>query len=217
MAVTYILVRHGEAEGNREHRFIGQSDVPLSPLGVQQAEAVSARLADLPVTGIIASELQRASNTVAPLAARLEMPIVHDAGLKEIANGDWNGMLPAEVAARWPELWQRYRGGEDVRRPGGERWADVQGRAIETITRDAAGRSDGELVVVGTHGGPTLGLVLWAAGLSLERGLFTGPFAPAANASITTLEMPDARLVGYNDVGHLGALARRTSTPFERE
>lgn len=216
MAVTYLLIRHGEADGNREHRFIGQTDVPLSDLGRAQAEAVADRLADRPIDAIISSHLQRAWNTVAPLADRLDLTVEENRGLVEIANGEWNGLLPSEVEARWPELWQRYRGGEDVRRPGGERWADVQARAIAAIQEDAANRQDGDVVAVGTHGGPTLGLVLWATGVSLDRGLFTGPFLPVSNGSITTLEMPEARLSGYNDTGHLGDLARRTLTPFDR-
>ncbi len=217
MAVTYLLIRHGEADGNREHRFIGQTDVPLSDLGRAQAEAVADRLADRPIDAIISSHLQRAWNTVAPLADRLDLTVEENRGLVEIANGEWNGLLPSEVEARWPELWQRYRGGEgeDVRRPGGERWADVQARAIAAIQEDAANRQDGDVVAVGTHGGPTLGLVLWATGVSLDRGLFTGPFLPVSNGSITTLEMPEVRLSGYNDTGHLGDLARRTLTPFD--
>ncbi len=214
MGVTYLIVRHGEAEGNKEHRFIGQTDVPLSPLGVRQAEVVSERLAEMPITGIIASDLRRAFGTVEPASQRLGIPIRRQPQLREISNGEWNLLLPTEVAERWPEEWARYRSGVDVARPGGERWADVQARAIAAIEEDAAGREDGETVVVGTHGGPTLGLALWAAGVPLDRGLFSGPFGPVSNASITTLELPGPRLLGFNDVGHLGDLARRTFPPF---
>lgn len=214
VAVTYLIVRHGEAEGNQDHRFIGQTDVPLSPLGLMQAQVVSERLAAMPVTAIIASDLQRAFGTVEPASRRLGIPIRHDRDLREISNGDWNLLLPTEVAERWPEEWARYRSGVDVARPGGERWAEVQARAISAIEQDADGRDDGDVVVVGTHGGPTLGLALWAAGVTLEGGLFSGPFAPVSNASITTIELPGPRLVGFNDVGHLGDLARRTFPPF---
>jgi len=214
VAVTYLLVRHGEAEGNQEHRFIGQTDVPLSRLGLRQATAVSDRLASMPVTAIIASDLQRAVGTVEPASKRLGIPIRHEQSLREISNGEWNLLLPTEVASRWPEEWARYRSGVDVARPGGERWADVQARAISAIELDSEGRDDGDLVVVGTHGGPTLGLALWAAGVPLDRGLFSGPFGPVSNASITTIELPGPRLLGFNDVGHLGGLARRTFPPF---
>ena len=112
-------------------------------------------------------------------------------------------------------MWERYRSGEDVKRPGGERWADVQDRAVRAIETDLVARSDGDIVVVGTHGGPTLGLVKWATGHDIGAGLFNGPFGPVANASITTLEMPSRRLLGLNDVGHLGDLGRPMPSPFD--
>ena len=214
--VTYLLVRHGEAEGNREHRFIGQTDVPLSDLGVLQANAVSRRLGEIPVNAIIASDLQRASNTVAPLADSLGLTIEHDPRLREIANGEWNGLLPTEISERWPDLWARYRGGEDVTRPGGEQWVDVQARAVAALQADSTTRDDGDVVVVATHGGPILGVVTWVAGLSLKQGLFNGPFAPVSNASITSIELPTRRIRSVNDVGHLGELARTMGSPFGR-
>ena len=216
MSVSYLIVRHGEAEGNREHRFIGQSDVPLSDLGRRQADAVSARLASLPVTAVISSDLERASATIAPLARELGLVVGHDKRLREIANGEWNGLLPSEIAERWPDVWERYRGGEDVKRPGGERWADVQARAVDALQSDLLDRNDGDVVVVGTHGGPTLGLVTWAAGLSLDQGLFSGPFGPVSNGSITSIELPTRRIRGVNDVGHLGDLARPMESPFSK-
>ena len=217
MAITYLIVRHGEAEGNREHRFIGQSDVALSALGVRQAAAVSERLATMPITAIISSDLQRASRygTAARRSAR------HPHSPRPRPQGDrQRGMerhAPigghGEVAGR---CGLAIEGVRMLQRPGGERWADVQRRAITSITTDLHQRDHGDVVVVATHGGPALGLVKWVSGLLIEPGLFNGPFGPVSNASITTIELPTKRLIGLNDVGHLGDLARRMKSPFER-
>ena len=88
MSITYLIVRHGEAIGNKEHQFIGQTDVELSELGDRQAGAVCARLVDANVTAIISSDLQRAVNTVQPLSDILGIPIEHVPDLREIANGE---------------------------------------------------------------------------------------------------------------------------------
>lgn len=204
--VTYLLIRHGEAEGNRERRLIGQTDVPLSELGRRQAAALADRLVELPITAFVSSDLQRAYDTVAVAAGRLGMPVRREARLREIDNGDWNGLLPKEVAAAYPDLWRRYIEGEDVPRPGGERWADVQRRSMDFLLADAGARSDGELVVVGTHGGPVITSVMWATGTPIEGNVFTGSFAPASNGSITSIELPQGRVVSLNDTGHLGNL-----------
>lgn len=214
MAITYLLIRHGEAEGNLERRFIGQTDVPLSEHGRRQAELLTERLVKLPITGVITSDLQRAHDTVSPTAERLGLPVEDDRRLREIDNGEWNALLPHEVEAGYPEMWARYTGGEDVLRPGGERWAHVQARVVEAIEEDAGRRAEGDMVVVGTHGGPIMGVVLWAIGLGIKGNIFTGPFIPVSNGSITTLELPAVKLIGLNDIGHLGDLATDSRLRF---
>ncbi len=198
---TVILLRHAEAEGNAERRFIGQHDVGLSPLGRRQAEALTRRLMTMPVTRIISSDLKRCLGTVESFAAGAGLPIETDPRWREIANGQWGGLLADQIAERWPDAWQRYRGGEDVDRPDGERWADVRVRVVSAFEELADQLTENDLVVVSTHGGPGAIIALWAAGLSGTA--FGGPFGPLANASITTLTLPGPRLLGINDVGHL--------------
>jgi broad specificity phosphatase PhoE len=198
---TFLIVRHAEAEGNRDHRFLGQSDAPLSALGRRQAEALSRRLAEMPVTRIISSDLERAVATVQPAATALGISIEPDRRFREIENGRWRGLLPSEIAARWPDLWNRYTSGEDVRRPDGETWADVRARVVGAVRSVTA--EPGEFVVVSTHGGPTLTLASWAAGLRPRGNLYQVPLVLPRNTSITTIEAPELRLIAFNDVGHL--------------
>jgi broad specificity phosphatase PhoE len=196
-----MLLRHAEAEGNAERRFIGQHDVGLSPLGRRQVEALTRRLRTMPITRILSSDLRRCLDTVASLAEALEFEIETDPRWREIANGQWGGLLADQIAERWPDAWNRYRAGEDVDRPDGETWADVRARVVEAFEELADQLQENDLIVVSTHGGPGAILALWAAGLSGTA--FGGPFGPLANASITTLALPGPRLLGVNDVGHL--------------
>ncbi len=199
-----LIVRHGEAEGNREHRFIGQSDPPLTDLGRRQVEALTRRLIELPITRVVSSDLQRAADTVTPTAEAMGLEVLHDKRLREIANGEWADLVAAEVEERWPDLWSRYRGGEDVHRPGGECWGDVQVRAVETLDQLLSGLSRDDTVLVGTHAGPALGLLRWAIGLPREGSVWTGPFGRLHNTSISTISLPGPRLHTVNDTGHLG-------------
>jgi probable phosphoglycerate mutase len=209
--VTLLLVRHGEAEGNREDRFIGQSDVPLTPEGLDQAAVLAGRLQDVPLTRVVSSDLGRCIDTVAPAAASRGLTVEPDPRLREIANGEWGGLLGAEIAAGWPDLFRRYRAGEDVHRPGGERWADVAARVVEAL-QSAAG-DHGGTVLVGTHAGPIAAAARWAAGLPAVGNVFRSGFGPAANASITTITLPGPRLVAYNDAGRPGAAETTAGTP----
>ncbi|MDH3539994.1 MAG: histidine phosphatase family protein [Acidimicrobiia bacterium] len=213
---TY-LVRHGEAVGNTEHRFIGQSDVPLSAVGREQAEAVSVYLSRAGITHIVSSDLVRCLDTAAPLADRLGLEPRFDVRLREIANGLWSGLLPAEIRTGWPDLWQRYRHGEDVPRPEGERWADVRTRSLEALA-DLAGLGGDAVVAVFTHGGPLVLLAMEALGLEPGGSVFAGPLGPAANCGITSIRWLDqgAVLEAYNATGHLSPSSLLTDHPVAR-
>lgn len=202
--IRLLLVRHGEAVGNREHRFIGQSDVPLTADGSDQVQLLTDRLAQIEITRVVSSDLQRAADTVAPTAERLGLPVSYDKRLREIANGEWADLVAADVAARWPDLWSQYRNGEDVLRPGGECWGDVQQRAVAAVEELIEGLDDGEVVLIGTHAGPALGLLRWAVGLPAVGNVWTGPFGQLHNTSISTISVPGPRLHTVNDTGHLG-------------
>ena len=213
MSQTFaLIVRHGEAEGNREGRLIGQTDAPLSDFGHRQAAAVGARLSSLPITRIISSDLPRTMQTAEPLAKLLQIEIEREPQLREIANGEWEGRMPEEVEAGWPDLWKRYGAGEDVSRPGGESWADVGRRAVAAI--EGLADTEDRLIAVFTHGGPLAQILRWATGLPYDTHVYTGPMGAMANTGISTISMPQVRLLGYNDVGHLAGLVRHPDTPF---
>ncbi len=209
---TLLVVRHGQAEGNTVHRLVGHSDVPLDDLGRRQADQLADRLETVGVTRIVSSDLSRALDTVRPLAARVGVEPETDPRLREIDNGEWTGLLPSEVDARWPDLWQAYTAGSDVARPGGERWADVRVR-VRSFLADL-GTPEGTTVIA-THGGPCLLFLEWTLGIEFSGNLFAGVVQAPDNASITTILVPGPRLVGYNDVGHLGEAVPDTTPPYE--
>lgn len=206
---TLLVVRHAEAEGNGSHRFLGQSQVPLTANGHRQAELLADRLADVPITKLVASDLQRTISTLEPLARRLAMAIEPDPRLREIDNGAWTGLIPGEIADGWPAMWADYVAGADVARPGGERWSDVAGRVVPAAEQLLSGEGT---VVVCTHGGPALVLATWAAGLASKGNIFAGRLGALDNTSITVID-PGPRLVAFNDVGHL-RVSPDPSLPF---
>src|SRR5690606_28850693 len=109
-----VLVLHAEAAGNPEHRFIGQTDVALTGRGRRRAEAVGLRLRSVPVDRVVSSDLMRAADTAAAIAGVLDRTVELEPRLREIHNGEWAGLTPEEILAGWPDMFTRYRGGEDV-------------------------------------------------------------------------------------------------------
>ncbi|HTR55576.1 MAG TPA: histidine phosphatase family protein, partial [Kofleriaceae bacterium] len=58
-----LLVRHGETAWNREGRYQGRTDTPLSETGVEQVCALRDRLAQVPISVAVSSPLSRARTT----------------------------------------------------------------------------------------------------------------------------------------------------------
>ena len=79
--VPFFFVRHGESVWNAARRVQGQSDVPLSAIGLAQAHEAAGRIAGQPVGAIFASPLQRARRTAEIINGTLGLPIsFHAAG-----------------------------------------------------------------------------------------------------------------------------------------
>src|SRR6476620_10717040 len=92
-----LLVRHGETTWNREGRYQGRTDIPLSPDGEAQVRALGARLAHLPIEVAIASPLSRAKNTAQAVLDGRATTLELDEGLLEISHGQWEGQLASNI------------------------------------------------------------------------------------------------------------------------
>src|SRR4051794_22272581 len=156
-----VLWRHGRTEWNATGRIQGQLDPPLDAVGVEQAQHAAAVLAALPPAAIVSSDLERAAVTAGALAGRVGLPVASDVRLREIGLGTWEGLLREEVEQRFPGEFMAWMRGDDVRRGGGETYAEVGARGAACVLEQLA-KTDG-LVVAVTHGGTaraTIGVLL---------------------------------------------------------
>jgi probable phosphoglycerate mutase len=154
---TLVLLRHAETAWNAERRYQGQTDIPLSEVGREQAVALRERLLrhahlfDPLQTAVIASDLCRAHET-----ARLVFrghDIRADAGLREIRFGVFEGLRRAEIEERFPAELARWESDEpDFVLSGGEHKDQVRQRAVGSLERWLAELPHPTLAVV-THGG----------------------------------------------------------------
>lgn len=146
-----ILVRHGETTWNREGRYQGQIDTPLSPFGIRQGEAVAAALRDLPLDAVYSSPLSRSYDTAMMCARYHDLSVTKEPRLTEINHGEWEGMLAEEVRLRDAErLAEWHRDVTQVRMPGGETVEEVRQRAMDAL-RDIALQHDGQTVLIVAH------------------------------------------------------------------
>ena len=113
---TLVLLRHGQSAWNRENRFTGWVDVPLSPLGVEEARQAGRRLRARGIELDVAytSLLRRAIKTLWIALEELDqmwIPVHRSWRLNERMYGALQGLNKAETAVQHGEaqvkLWRR--------------------------------------------------------------------------------------------------------------
>ncbi len=171
--MNLLLVRHGETSWNREGRYQGRTDIPLSDEGLAQARRLGDRLASVTIDVAMASPLSRArvtAETVLAAPGRTARPKLElDAGLVEISHGDWEGKLSSEVERDHAEMFGtwRHRPGRDVPAgPNAETLGDVEARAWAVLERLAARVGDGTALVA-AHDAVNRAILCRVLGLSL--------------------------------------------------
>jgi probable phosphoglycerate mutase len=162
-----LLVRHGVTSTTGRLLPGRRRGLHLSDEGRRQAEALAARLAAVPkIAAIYSSPLERARETVAPLAKARGLTVRVERGLFEVDVGAWTG-LSLKRAARRPEwaIVQRHASG--FRFPGGESFVEMQARMASTLGR-LVERHRGQTIVVASHADPLKTLVAHALGMPLD-------------------------------------------------
>ena len=132
MTIIYLL-RHGSLLGDARDRFIGQTDLPLAPAGLEQAAIMAAAMRERGITAVHCSDLARSRQTADVVAQAIGASVTAHAELREVSLGDWEGLLRKEVAQRWADQFAaRGRDIDHYRPPGGESFGDCLARAWPT-------------------------------------------------------------------------------------
>jgi len=113
---TLVLLRHGESTWNRENRFTGWTDVPLSEKGIEEAREAGRLLREGGYIFDIAftSVLKRAIKTLWIVLEEMDLmwiPVLRSWRLNERHYGALQGLNKSELAAELGEeqvkLWRR--------------------------------------------------------------------------------------------------------------
>ncbi|HVI26351.1 MAG TPA: histidine phosphatase family protein [Xanthomonadaceae bacterium] len=198
-----LLARHGETAWNAEGRYQGQTDIPLSPTGEAQARALGERLRDVRIDRAVASPLARARRTAELALGEARAGLLGtDPGLAEIAHGDWEGLLAAEIRARDGERLHAWRHApHEVLMPGGESLPGVLERAWPAFARACEGLGADDTLLLVAHDAVNRVLLCRVLGLPLAR-LWSFRQAPT---TLNLLEGPDLaglEVVRLNDCAH---------------
>jgi broad specificity phosphatase PhoE len=147
-----ILIRHGETDWNVQGRWQGQADVPLNVHGRQQAMQIAKTLVSENISAIYSSDLGRAIETAEALARLKGLSVHIDRRLREIHQGDWQGLLITEIKARYARLFdERMKNPFEIAPPGGETVSQLKERILLAIN-EIIQKYPQETVAVVSHG-----------------------------------------------------------------
>ena len=204
MTLLYFA-RHGETDDNARSVFQGQTGKGLNPRGRAQARRLAERMHKSRVTSIFTSDLERAVETSLIVGAACGAEPGMDPDLREVDVGRWSGRSHAEIEDLYPEEWAAWSNGLDLRRGGGETYAELADRIEHAVVRICATDARDPVLVV-SHGGAIKSYVAKILGVSAE-GLRA--LAGVGNAGLTIIERDDRgrmRLHAWNDTSHLEGL-----------
>lgn len=199
-----ILVRHGETTWNREGRYQGQIDTPLSERGLKQGHLVAEALKDVPIDLCYASPLSRSFDTASFCAKFHDLPVTKDERLLEINHGLWEGKLADEIRDDYGDLLHKWHTTVvDAQMPEGENIQDVADRSMPAFV-EYGEKHEGKTVLVVAHDAVNKAVICEMLGLDLSHFWQI----KQDNTCINVLEYQDGkwRVVLLNSTLHLGFL-----------
>ncbi|KAF5091236.1 Adenosylcobalamin/alpha-ribazole phosphatase [anaerobic digester metagenome] len=169
METQIYLVRHGQIESKSEKAYIGQSDLPLSPEGVEQAEKLQEQFKPIPLDCAYSSPLCRCVETLDILLGGRSIPRFTIDALQEINMGDWDGKSFAEIKELYLERFeQRGRELDVFAPPAGESFVSLQQRVLPVFA-EMVKENDAKSIVILTHAGVIRVILAKLFGLTIKE------------------------------------------------
>ena len=197
-----VLVRHAVTAQTGPLLSGRAPGIDLSDEGKAQAEALGARMADLPIDVVFASPIERTTQTAQAIARHHDLPVLRLDGVLEADYGEWTGQKLADLAKT--DLWKLVqRTPSRVTFPGGEAMATMQTRmvgALEAVVAD----HPGQLVVVVSHADPIKAAIAHFTGVHLD--LFQRIVVSPASVTAFAFSPHGVAMVKCNDTGGLDDL-----------
>ena len=184
------VLRHGEVHNPRGILYGRLEGYGLSERGRAQAETAAEALKDSDVVLVVASPLQRAQETAAPIAARHGLDVATDPDLIESLNYfEGRRISPGDGAWRDPRVWWQLR--NPFTPSWGEPYRDIAARMTTAIDK-ARARAAGHEAVVVSHQLP-----VWTLRRHLEnKRLWHDPRRRQCNlASLTSFVFDGDRFI----------------------
>lgn len=163
--VTFYLVRHGETLFNRQNRMQGWCDSPLTDKGREDARKAAEILKDVALNSAYISTSERCRDTAEIILEGRDVPATVMKGLKEINFGTYEG-ADNEL---YKEEFNRRRKEFNWKDVGGDNLESFEKRIRKTYSEIFDSCSDGDQVLIVSHGGAYIWMLSILFSISKEK------------------------------------------------
>ena len=208
MSTEFYLIRHGESVANLLHSLAGSTDVPLTELGINQAEATARALRDIHFDAVYSSPLVRAVDTAKPHAEMRGLRVQVHEGVREIFLGEWEGRRVDEIIksygiSSYEGGWQGSFG--TYRVPGAESAAECAERVFAAMKEIALRNPDSRVLVV-SHGAALRSFWSKISGVALADIAATVPYPSNASYSRALFDGEKFLPLEFSSDAHLSSV-----------
>lgn len=155
-----IFLRHAQATNNVERVLAGRSEgIPLTELGLQQADKIANFLKPLKISTIYSSPIERAVHTAKIVSTKLNLPYKTDQRLTEIEMGSFSGMLYEEMFAKHGNIFLKfYQDNPVIEQNGVEPFSSVKKRILDMVDYCSQNHNNENILLV-THMDPIKAMI----------------------------------------------------------
>ena len=200
--IRLYVVRHGATVWNKETRYQGQTDIPLSEEGEEQAERIAGRFTCEPITAVYSSPLMRALDTARVIARPHGLEVGLLPGMLEIGFGDWEGKEYTHVREQYSEKLRNWI--QDPLKhgiPNGESLPALKERVEGALDKILSEHKEGHVVLVGHSGSIRM---LFCSLLKMNLSAFWRIMQ--FNGGVNRIEFRNSipTVFSMNDTAHMG-------------
>jgi len=150
-----IFLRHGQAKNNTERILAGRTEgVPLTDVGIKQAEHTAHLLEHMNISAIYSSPIQRAKHTAEIVGKHNSLDVTIDDRLIELDMGKFTGVPYDEIFTSHGNVFMKFYNGElEIAHNGVETFSEVKKRVLGIVDYVIEKHPDENVVLV-THMDP---------------------------------------------------------------
>jgi len=205
--VTTLMARHGASTYSLEKRFSGSGgvDVPLAPIGIEQAQALAQEVKIRGnVTHIVSSPILRTLQTAHIVAEATGLSVSENANFAECSFGDWDGLTFADVREKWPRELDEWLANSNVAPPGGESLSECRDR-VNRGREQVIEEFPAQTILVVSHVLPIKLMTGIATGAPLES-TFRMELPPCSLTSLVWFPDGNSSMFSFAEASHLREL-----------